>query len=205
MGHSESAGESDDQSRDADWVRPRHHPPARLPTVRRKPTARAGVLHRHWELPEEVDPRKSLFVTGDVNVGRDPSNVNVWGNMTLTGIVDLTAGGDPDETILVRFLRGLILAAHVLACALLIGHISLIHEPRLSQRQGAKVHLDGTDFVNGTLINATRANATQAGGGLRRLSDAQDGVTVTLRRMQDSAPVGANETCVQSQVSLQNG
>jgi hypothetical protein len=173
--------------------------------VRRKPTARAGVLHRHWERPEEVDPRKSLFVTGDVNVGRDPSNVNVWGNMTLTGIVDLTAGGDPDETILVRFLRALILAAHVLACALLIGHISLIHEPRLSQRQGAKVHLDGTDFVNGTLINATRANATQAGGGLRRLSDAQDGVTVTLRRMQDSAPVGANETCVQSQVSLQNG
>lgn len=57
---------------------------------------------RHWELPEEVDPRKSLFVTGDVNVGRDPSNVNVWGNMTLTGIVDLTAGADPDETILVR-------------------------------------------------------------------------------------------------------
>lgn len=135
-------------------------------------TIKAETQIGHWELPEEVDPRKSLFVTGDVNVGRDPSNVNVWGNMTLTGIVDLTAGGDPDETIL---------------------------------RQGAKVHLDGTDFVNGTLINATRANATQAGGGLRRLSDAQDGVTVTLRRMQDSAPVGANETCVQSQVSLQNG
>lgn len=64
--------------------------------------ARAFPACRHWELPEEVDPRKSLFVTGDVNVGRDPSNVNVWGNMTLTGIVDLTAGADPDETILVR-------------------------------------------------------------------------------------------------------
>ena len=48
-----------------------------------------------------MDARKSLFVTGDVNVGRDPSNVNVWGNVTLTGIVDLTAGADPDEALLV--------------------------------------------------------------------------------------------------------
>lgn len=67
-----------------------------------RPTECRAYHLRHWELPEEVDPRKSLFVTGDVNVGRDPSNVNVWGNMTLTGIVDLTAGADPDETILVR-------------------------------------------------------------------------------------------------------
>ena len=54
----------------------------------------------HWELPEEVDARKSLFVTGDVNIGRDPSNVNVWGNMTLTGIIDLTAGEDADPALL---------------------------------------------------------------------------------------------------------
>jgi hypothetical protein len=47
-----------------------------------------------------VDARKSLFVTGDVNIGRDPSNVNVWGNMTLTGIIDLTAGQDPDPALL---------------------------------------------------------------------------------------------------------
>ena len=52
-----------------------------------------------------MDPKKSLFVTGDVNVGRDPSNVNVWGNVTLTGIVDLTAGADPDEALLVRALH----------------------------------------------------------------------------------------------------
>ena len=32
----------------------------------------------HWELAEEVDPRKALYVTGDVNVGRDPANVNIW-------------------------------------------------------------------------------------------------------------------------------
>ena len=65
-------------------------------------TIKAETQIGHWELPEEVDARKSLFVTGDVNVGRDPSNVNVWGNVTLTGIVDLTAGADPDEALLVR-------------------------------------------------------------------------------------------------------
>ena len=49
-----------------------------------------------------MDARKSLFVTGDVNIGRDPSNVNVWGNMTLTGIIDLTAGQDPDPALLLQ-------------------------------------------------------------------------------------------------------
>lgn len=67
------------------------------------------------------------------------------------------------------------------------------------------VHLDGADFVNGTLLNASRANASLAGGGLRRLEAVQERVTVTLRRVQDSSPDATNDTCVQSQVSLQNG
>lgn len=74
------------------------------------------------------------------------------------------------------------------------------------QRQGAKVHLEGMDFVNGTLMNATRANVTQADG-LRRLSThvAQDSLRVTLRRLEESALMPDNSSCVQSEVSLQNG
>ena len=94
--------------------------------------ARAFPACRHWELPEEVDPRKSLFVTGDVNVGRDPSNVNVWGNMTLTGIVDLTAGADPDETILV--------SPHCIS-----GPLSLWSPPLFSQHsRGPETNADST-------------------------------------------------------------
>lgn len=164
-----------------------------------------AVLLRHWELPEEVDPRKSLFVTGDINVGRDPSNVNVWGNMTLTGIVDLTAGADPDEAILVRSttMNKLVLVACVLTTdAATDAGVKLKRKVYVSQRRGAKVHLDGADFVNGTLVNASQANVTQADG-LRRLSD--DSMTVTLRRLEESAFIGDNTSCVQSQVSLQNG
>lgn len=66
------------------------------------------------------------------------------------------------------------------------------------------MHLDGADFVNGTLVNASRVNATQANG-LRRLAGLVDSMTVTLRRLEESAPMADNATCVQSQVSLQNG
>ena len=41
-------------------------------------TIKAETQVGHWELAEEVDPRKALYVTGDVNVGRDPANVNIW-------------------------------------------------------------------------------------------------------------------------------
>lgn len=81
----------------------------------------------------------------------------------------------------------------------------LTQAARGSQRRGAKVHLDGADFVNGTLVNASRANATQANG-LRRLAGGvEDSMTVTLRRLEESASMADNTTCVQSQVSLQNG
>ena len=139
-------------------------------------------------------------MTGDINVGRDPSNVNVWGNMTLTGIVDLTGGADPDETLLVRV--PLPVTLHYQSPP---GQCTLTQ--LLSQRQGAMVHLDGGEFVNGTLLNASRANATlaRAGGGLRRLEDVQESITVTLRRLQGSSPDATNASCVQSQISLQNG
>ena len=75
------------------------------------------------------------------------------------------------------------------------------------------VELAGVDFVNGTLLNATKANETlgAGAGGLRRLAEGGGGaggqVTVTLRRaLQDGETEAAtNETCVQSQVYLQNG